>query len=85
MTYIRGENKGSMRADWLILNAMYSDGFVAARVFLVTYIAVLKCYGTAYTKDHGRTQEGIPIGQVLTPEMVYLPDPLYFLIRREPI
>ena len=57
-----------MQILWLINNLKEGNGFVAQRVQIVTYSAVCVLYGRAVIKDHGRTGEGIPIGQILTPK-----------------
>ena len=56
-----------MNIDWLLKNSKESNGFVASRVVMVTYQAICIMFGTAFIKDHGRTIEGISIGQILTP------------------
>jgi hypothetical protein len=61
-----------MRTDWLIDNTKESRGFIAQRVQIVTYSAICCLYGKAMIINHGQTDEGIPIGQILTPYDYYL-------------
>ena len=60
-----------MNIDWLMNNSKNSRGFVASRVVIVTYSAICQIFGTAMIKNHGKTGEGINIGQVLLPVDFY--------------
>lgn len=60
-----------MKADWLIKNAGESRGFISQRVRIVTYHAIFLLFGKSIIKDHGRTDEGVPICQILAPLQLY--------------
>ena len=62
-----------MYIDWLVDNSKNSRGFVAQRVQIVTYAAICQLFGTAAIKNYGKTDEGVYIGQILTPMNVYQP------------
>jgi hypothetical protein len=60
-----------MNIDWLIDNSKNSRGFISQRTVFQTYAAICQTFGTAMIKNHGRTEEGISIGQVLSPVDFY--------------
>lgn len=60
-----------MNIDWLIHNSIESNGFVAKRVHLVTYNAICIIYGMCSAINHGKTKNGLHIGQILTPYKMY--------------
>jgi hypothetical protein len=64
-----------MYIDWLINNTKTGRGFISQRTILPTYSAICQLYGMAVIHNHGRTDEGIPIGQILTPQDIYNPCP----------
>jgi len=59
-----------MEVSWLFNNSRESNGFIAKRVRIVTYMAITYVYGFAFLRDHGQTMDGVSIAQILEPKLL---------------